>query len=448
MKVALALLLILAAACAGGSFITQGQTYAWYEAYYSKTAAGLIMALGLDDVFHTWWFILLAAFLCINLLACNLLRLPALVRRSKSGFSAEKRIRQKSALHAVFDGQHADEAVHTFFEKMGFKKLQKGTAENVSYVYAAKNKAGLWGAWVCHLGILLLIIGFGAGQMNSIEYTVYGVPGQTKQIGDTGYLLSIEDFTVDLREDDTVRQYEAELTVSSTADGSRQEMTVSVNHPASAYGMKYYQNSMGWAATLHVRKDGDEEDVQTEVVCQGESVSIEAVEGLIIYLQGIYPDYYQDEDGMPATASNDPANPGYLYRAVYNGETMQMNVLYGEPETNEIYVNDEYAIWFDEPRYYTLIQIKKDPFEKLALLGGLIVLLGLLLSFYVQPEEIWAAAGEDGAVHVYGAGRKGGALFAERFRQTARSGGARLELPEDDEMTDQKTRPDMSDRKE
>ncbi len=419
MKAAVLLLVILAAACAGGSFITQGQTYAWYASVYSERTAGLIIALGLDDVFHAWWFIILAAFLCINLLACNLLRVPSLVKRTKITVDPDRLAVKSSTVQGTMSGD-----THEFFKKMGFGRVQEGKdSQGRAYIYGSANKAGLWGAWICHLGILILILGFGAGEMLTEEYTVYGVPGQSKQIGETPYLLTIDDFEVTLREDDTVEQYTGSFTVSSSEDGSRESLTASVNHPAEAYGMKFYQNSMGWAATLHVAGDG--EDLQTEIVCQGESVDIEAVEGLTIYLQGVYPNYYQDEQGMPATDGTEPTNPGYLYRAVYNGQVQQMNVLYGEEYTNEILVDKEYRIWFDDPRYYTLIQVKRDPYEMAALLGGIIVVIGLLLCFYVHPKEMWAVE-EDGRMIISGYSRKGGALFAERFKTVLEGSGGSI----------------------
>ena len=83
MQFAIILLVILAAACAGGSFIPQGLTLEQYTAQYSERTAGLIVGLGLDDVFHAWWFLALTILLCGNLLLCNLIRLPQLVQRTR-----------------------------------------------------------------------------------------------------------------------------------------------------------------------------------------------------------------------------------------------------------------------------------------------------------------------------------------------------------------------------
>ena len=59
--------------------------------------------------------------------------------------------------------------------------------------------------------------------------------------------------------------------------------------------------------------------------------------------------------------------------------------------------------------------MKADRFQGLALLGGLITMLGLLLAFYLLPVRAWALQQEDGSWTVFGQSRKGGALFRESF---------------------------------
>ena len=112
MKFAIILLVILAIMCSIGSLVTQNQSYSWYAARYSERTAALIIALHLDDAFHSWYFILITAFLCINLLFCNIIRLPGLVKRTRNGGTLRERL-------------------------------------------------GIWGAWITHVGVLLLILGFG-----------------------------------------------------------------------------------------------------------------------------------------------------------------------------------------------------------------------------------------------------------------------------------------------
>ncbi len=145
MKFAIILLVILAVTCSIGSFVTQGQTYSWYSARYSERTAALILALHLDDVFHSWYFILISSFLCLNLFLCNVIRLPGLIGRTRKGGSFRER-------------------------------------------------SGIWGAWVTHVGVLLLILGYSLGQFTYQEFAAYGVPGQSMAIGDTRLVTTIADF--------------------------------------------------------------------------------------------------------------------------------------------------------------------------------------------------------------------------------------------------------------
>lgn len=415
MKFAIILLLFLVVACTVGSVIPQGESTSWYTANYSRQLAGAVLLFGLNDIFHCWWFILLTLFLCLNLLCCNVLRFPSLIRRTKNGFTAVKSI-------SDWDGKAIIETTENperLFAKLGFHNIHRGkiaaaadVLSECEYLYAAKNKIGIWGAWLCHLGMLIIIAGFGLGQMMKTEYTVYGVPGQTKPVGDTGYELTIDSFEVKLREDTTVDQYTAQLTMRDTASGDTASGEASVNAPLSLFGMKLYQNSTGWAATLDIYKDG--EKLQEELLCAGEYALVEDMDGLAVVLNAFYPDFYEDENGQPMTLTPLLNNPGYLYSIYYHDQVVGMNVLTG----NEKITVEDYEFIFRDPQQYTLIQVKRDPFTWLAALGGLMVMLALILAFYIHPRELWALKGDDGVWRIGGRSRKSGAMFAE---ETARA---------------------------
>ena len=410
MGFAITLLVVLAAACVVASFVTQGQSASWYAEVYGEGTAKLITGLGLDDAFHSWWFLTLTAFLCGNLLLCNLTRLKPLIARSKrEGDPA-------SALHSPADTTaEGIEDPLPVFQRLRLPKPKAYEIEGRKVLFSGKNRAGLWGPWVCHLGILLLIVGFALGQMLHREYTVYGVPGDTKPIGDTGYYLTIDDFEVQLRDDDTVAQYVADVTVFRAPQGSTtipdsKSATVSVNHPARLFGFKVYQNSTGYAARITVNEDGTL--LQSAVVCAGEGIEIADAPGLFVYLNAFYPDFYLLPGAGPTTLSGRMNNPAYLYSVTYRDSMVGMN--YWQENEDPITVND-YSITFSEPQSYTLLQVKVDRFQGVALLGGLITLLGLILAFYLLPARAWAVENEDGTWTVYGQSRKGGALFREAF---------------------------------
>ena len=123
MQFAIGLLVVLAAACSVGSVITQGQPYEVYARQYGERTAGAVMALQLDDLFHSWWFVLLSAFLCLNLLLCNLVRLPSILNLMK---------READPMNSVGKNGSVSEAgvkdPDGFFKAMGFGKGTSGEA--------------------------------------------------------------------------------------------------------------------------------------------------------------------------------------------------------------------------------------------------------------------------------------------------------------------------------
>ncbi len=419
MRFALILLIILAAASAAGSLIPQGMEAEWYAASYSREVSALIALLHLEDVFHSWWYLLIAVFLCINLLMCNLLRFPALRRRGRALSQPGQLLAALQKNPDPADGGcyeiAAEDNVKQVFHRLGFRNLKAGTdEEGRPWLYASKNRIGIWGAWLTHLGVLLLIAAFSMGQLTKKEYTVYGLPGQTKPVGDTGVMLTIDDFRIGLREDDTVDQYTSTLTAVREDSGEEQHAVVSVNHPGTMFGMRFYQNSTGWAADIAVFKDGKE--IQRDTVCAGEPFFVEDKEGLEILFAAFYPDFYMDPDSGPMSLSSSPDNPGYLYQAVYQDQVIGMNVL----QKDEEITIDEYTIAFSNPQNYTLIQAKQDRFGIFALLGGLIIAAALLLSFYVQPAML-AALKEGDAWHLKGSCPRRGILFDDELKSAVLS---------------------------
>lgn len=400
MKFGLILLGIMIIACVAGSVISQGQSQSFYTSLYTEKGAWIIILLGLDDVFHSPWFAALTIMVCVNLLGCNLLRFPKLFG-VMNGYTAENFSRKNPEETGRITADPEE-----LFHAMGFQKVL--TREGGDR-YGVRNRIGCWGAWLTHLGMLVIIVGFALGQIYTVKYTVYGVTGQTKSVGDTGYELTIDSFEIGLREDETVKQYTSQITVTNTATGESKSGEASVNHPLGLFGMKYYQNSTGWAATVQVVQD--QEVLQEGLICAGEYTQLLEIEGLYLVFNAFYPDYVKDASGQPATASSAMNNPAYLYTLYYDGRVLGMDVLM---DGDEITLND-YEIILKAPQQYTLIQAKRDPFTWLAGIGAVIILLALLISFYVRTEELYARKQEDGSWSIMGDSRKGGVLYQEKL---------------------------------
>ena len=98
----------------------------------------------------------------------------------------------------------------------------------------------------------------------------------------------------------------------------------------------------------------------------------------------------------------------------------QLDELTADKTTLQGQYDDLFARYDDGPKYD--LQLKRERFIWLVLLGGLVTLAGLVLSFYLQPRRLWAEQTEAGWT-VHGESRKGGALFRDRLREAAGENG-------------------------
>lgn len=373
MRFSLLLLGVILAACVAGSIIPQGRPESVYTAAYGTAGAAVVRALRLDHVFTCGWFVALAVLLCLNLVLCSTLRFPQVWRRWRTGYTLARRLERQDASFSLPLPPGANLAA------LGLGRAQPGPD---GWRYTVRWRVGLWGSWLCHLGMLLVILGFALGQLLAQEWVVYGIPGSTQPIGDTGYQLTIDSFDIALREDYTVEQYTAGLTVTAK-DGSAVTGEASVNHPLSAFGLTLYQDSTGWANYVDITYDGDL--LRQDLLCAGEYTYPEQLPTLVVLFNKFYPDLVRGADGSLATATPLCNNPHALYSIYYQNRLLAMDVA---PMGQAITV-DHFGFTFYDPVQYTLIVIKTDPTAWFVGLASLVMAVGILLAFYCRPQELW-----------------------------------------------------------
>ena len=394
MRFAIILLVVVAIACVVGSLVPQGEQFALYRDSYAERTAAFILAFHLDDVFHSWWFIALVALLCLSVLLCNLTRVRSLILLTKNAADPSRAIAEMPT--ATASGVADPEPV---FRRLHFYRPVKTAFDGKDVLFGCRNRLGFWGAWVCHIGIVLIVLGYAFGQMTLFSTEVYGTPGQTKPIENTPYEVTIDDFQIDRSETGFIEQYVSTLTVKNAETGETQRGTSSVNHPAVLGGYKFYQTASGYATRVTIAEDGTA--FESADLCVGEELTIDFLPGFSLYLAAYEPDH----NGKPA----------YQILFFYNGQHMDVGKTYFAP--GAVIDMSPYAITLSEPIDYTLLRVKKDSFTWLVALGAVLTALGLFFALYVVPETVWAVKGEDGTWTVNGRSKKLAPLFIGQFNK-------------------------------
>ena len=360
------LLLVLVMICSlVGSLIPQGEEAMTYVRAYGADPARWIMALGLEDIFHTWYFYLLELLLCGNLILCSIVRFPAARRM----FDRLKKQAAEQKPDLPLTGDQA-ETVRDMLRHDRFR--QEGEV-------FFKNGMGAWGSFGVHLSILLvLLFGFLVLMTPSVEDRTV-MPGESLTLED-GTVLTCLSFHI---EDETGKLDYASRLRAVSADGNTvKEQEIRVNEPLRFGGYKIYQQTYGTAGRVLVRNAGNDTEEQFYLTdpC---FLSIDGKNG--VYFEALYPAFVQGEDGsytLITSTSMGYSDPVYGVRSVVDGSAASVLVFPGETLTM-----GEISFAFLDPVEYPGLRIKH---VSPVLYGGLyfgfgLMVIALYICFFLTP---------------------------------------------------------------
>lgn len=368
MRFGMILLCAIAALSVVGTMVTQGQSAAFYTENYGNLG-NLILFFGFDHMYATWYYVALFAALCLNLLLCSVLRFGK-VKNAKAALIARV---QNAKPQENLDAAKAEAAC----KKLGFKPVGEG-------VYVRRT-LGLYGSFITHVGMLLLVIA--AALVFSLEKKedVYVMVGDTATLSD-GCSVTVNAFSMENAEGKL--DYISDITVTGK-DGKPQEMTATVNYPARFEDHTVYQQNYAFAGVLDVQTAQDAPAEQI-VLDSASFISLDGVSG-VHYMQ-VYGNHTLDENGqiMPARAMG-MENPAYLMAIITpEGQHMGMTLPDETFEVAGVYYT------FREPEAYPGLSVKTLPEWVIPVLYAsfAVLVLGLYLCFFSVPAALYFAEGK------------------------------------------------------
>lgn len=365
-----------------GSVIAQGNTPDWYVQTYPDWH-GVILKLGLDDVFGSWYFITLLALLCLNLTLCSLIRIRNVVKASKKAAASAAERKTKVFLTAEGTSQ-----LRQLLEERHYKKEVFG--ETTVY---SKNSIGWYGSFVTHLAILLTVL-FGAAALYLPKVTDQTCfPGESLPMED-GTSIAVESFQIENGQGklDYASVIEIRLPDGRTSGQQR----ISVNYPLSFGGYKVYQQTYGTAGAVTVRntETGGEDRFLLNEMC---FLSLDSING--IWFEALYPGYIRDESGnftLITQTSGSYEDP--VYQVLLASEGVYTPVMVFPGETLSV---GGVEFTFEDPVEYPGLRIKRTPEAVNVMLFSAfgLMILGLWFCFFQTPaivavrEEGYTVAG-------------------------------------------------------
>ncbi|MGB3493935.1 MAG: cytochrome c biogenesis protein [Elainellaceae cyanobacterium] len=385
LRLAIVLLLAIAVFSISGTVIEQGESLAFYQQNYPDSPAlfgfltwRLVLTLGLDHVYRTWWFLSILILFGSSLTACTFTRqFPALKAARRWSYYSQPRQFQKLALSTELESQDL-ENLQANLEQNGYRFFRE---ENK--IYARKGIAGRIGPIVVHASMLMILAGAILGSMTGFFAQEMVPAGQTFQVShifDAGpwaeaqipkdWGVRVNRFWIDYTPEGTIDQFYSDLTVVDASGAELDHKIIHVNEPLRHEGVTFYQADWAIAAArVHVNNSP---------ILQLPMVQLPTEGGRI---WGTWIPTKPDMSDGVAVVAKDLQGTVLVYDTTGNlVGTMREGM---GVEVNGV------QLMLDELVGSTGLQIKADPGIPLVYTGFGLLMLGVVMS-YVSHSQIWA----------------------------------------------------------
>ena len=363
-----------------GTVIEQDQSIEIYKMNYPLTnpifgflSWDLILQLGLDHVYKTWWFLTLIFLFGLSLILCSFLQqLPSLkiARRCQFFRTTEQFYRLK---------------ISTILTNFSFNKIlarikinQYSIFQQKNIIYCYKGLIGRIGPIIVHFSMILVLLG-------TIIGSLFGFKAQEiipktenfhiQNIINNGYLTiipktsaRINDFWITYTKKKTISQFYSDISLLNNKGNEINRKTISVNYPLIYKGVYFYQTDWN---LIGLR-------------CQ--NLKNQIIEyPLINILKN------QEKVWLTWISNNERFKDGVIviidnlegYCSIYN----ELGQFLGNIELNET-INFGQKITLLEIISSTGLQIKTDPGIPIIYLGFLFLMISTLIS-YITYSQIW-----------------------------------------------------------
>ncbi len=408
LKLAITVIIILASASIIGTIIEQNQPLEKYQKFYSGGTIRLFESVGLFDMYHSWWFLLLLVLFTVNLACCTLDRLPRVVRTVRNPKTTlDEGLEKTLGLADRWKKKGAQSTLAASYgEAMGreFGKPLVTENDGVVHLYAERGVVSRFGVYVTHLSIVIIFIGAIIGNVAGYKGYANIVEGQS--IGEVpvrggagnvalGFQVRCNKFWVENYPSGQPKEYASDLSVIENGVEVLRKKIV-VNDPLQYKGIWFYQSSYGQAgaatATVAINKAGGG-TVGTITLSPGQKAPVPGY-GVVSAV-----DYQPDFQGFGPALLVVLEKPGQ--------QPVEFWILKTHPEFDR-QRKDAYFLSFAglNEVFYTGLQVAKDPGVNIVWAGCALMVVGICIAFFTSHQRLWLrlSPATDGRVDVVLAG--------------------------------------------
>jgi len=431
LKLTIVTLILLAVTSIIGTVIQQNRSPEEYLQEYSESTYRLLDSLQFFDMYHSWWFLTLLGVFSLNLIACSLKRFPRVWKAATEPvLVADDSLFQTFSNvdeHLVSGSVDEVKAKMTAFLRQQFASPVVTEKDGVVHLFSQKMPYARFGVYVTHLSILIIFIGAIIGSLWGYKAYVNIVEGSAESRVwprgsnapiDLGFSVRCDAFSVSYYEgSNRPKEFKSLLTVIDGGQIITERRPVIVNDPLSYKGITFYQSSYGPTGDAVLK-------IKATLKSTGETVDLTVRQGQRVSLPG-----GASMRVIDFSASYQNFGPGVRLEVMdAGGKRTSFLVLKAFPGF-DAQRNTEYNFSLEnfQQRFYTGLQVAKDPGVWVVWLGCTLMIIGSMVAFFLSHRRIWITiqpVGKKVGVKIGGAAHRnqpGFELFFDELKKNLKS---------------------------
>jgi len=435
-KTGVVLLILVVIISAAGTIILQRPATDADEMQraYSPSVLRLLDAVGLTDVFHAWWFVLLLSLVSLSIIAASLQRFPNAWRYfSRPYKSTDESFRNALPNHALIpikDEERALSVAERVFHKAGLGP-EHIVRHNSFSLFGERNRFSELAVYIVHASLLLIFLGgivdalygwrafvtLNRGQQSSQVQTQNGAKR------DLGFAIRCDGAGQENYADGTPKRWWSDLVVLENGQRILRKQ-IAVNDPLVYRGIRFYQASYGKTGKIDklvlIATPRDGATPKDITIGPDETVPLDP--DTTVRLAEFIPDYVV-RDGQIYSRSSEVENPAA--HLVVESRKAHRAVNFWLPAIPGFEENASSTYTFEgkdlQMAYFTGLEVSHEPGQWSVWAGVLVMGFGLAVVFYLVHVRVWAAPVRDARgqlmLWIGGTANKNKDAFALRFRE-------------------------------
>jgi cytochrome c biogenesis protein len=355
------------------------------------------------DLYHSVWFFLLSGLLAINIIICSLDRFPLAWRRFRTSLTPQnedafQNIPDENKFQSASDLQKAADAAAVLLRKK-YRGVARTDVPGGVFLCAQKGRSSLFGVYIVHLSFLVLIIGAVIGSVFGVEGYVNIREGEAvnaiqlrngSQSLPLPFSVRCDKFTLELYDGGAPKSYRSDLTFLKNNQGVHSGKLL-VNHPIAFDGFRFYQSSYGAApggkATLALLRSGGRRDIMN--VGEGYTFELPGKEGEFQVLRVEKNLMNMGPAIKVAVRSKKETVTFWVFQHLEKINAMNPDIIKQVPMFNPgLFQPYTFALLGLEEKYYTGLQVNRDPGTPVVGAAAVLLICGLLLVLFSYARQV------------------------------------------------------------